>query len=50
MRGQKINKLAFLFMNPNLFLGPYFLYNVDVAAGCDTCQFKEALHAIHHDV
>ena len=33
-------------MNPNLFLSPYFVYNVGAAAGYDTCQFNEALHAI----
>ena len=37
-------------MNPNLFWSPYFVYNVGAAAGYDTCQFNEALHAIHHDV
>ena len=46
----KINTLAFLFMNPNLFLSQYFLYSVGAASGYDTCQFNEALHAIHHDV
>ena len=46
----KINTLAFLFMNPNLFLSPYFLYSVGAAAGYDTCQFNEALHAINRDV
>ena len=48
--GAKINTLAFLFINPNLFLSLYFLYSVGAAAGYDTCQFNEALHAIHHDV
>ena len=37
-------------MNRNLFLSPYFLYSVGAAAGYDTSQFNEALHAIHHDV
>ena len=38
-------------MNPNLFLSPYFLHSVGAAAGYDTCQFNEALHAIiHRDV
>ena len=37
-------------MKPNLFLGQYFLYSVGAAAGYDTCQFNEALHAIHHGV
>ena len=37
-------------MNRNLFLSPYFLYSVGAASGYDTCQFKAALHVIHHDV
>ena len=27
-----------------------FLYSVGAAAGYNTCQFNEALHAIHHGV
>ena len=46
----KIDTLAFLFMKPNLFLSPYFLYSVGAAAGYDTWQFNEALHAMHHDI
>ena len=45
-----LGTLAFLFMNPILFLSPYFVHNVGAAAGYDTCQFKAALHVIHHDV
>ena len=45
-----INTLSFLFMNHNLFLSPYFVYNVGTAAGYDTCQLNEALQALHHDV
>ena len=45
-----INTLAFLFMNPHLFLIPYFVHSVGTAAGYDTCQFNKALYAIHHDV
>ena len=37
-------------MNPNLFLSPYFVHSAGAAAGYDTCQFNEALHAIHRDV
>ena len=42
--------ISVFFMNPNLFLSPYFLYSVGAAAGYDTCQVNEALHAIHNDV
>ena len=39
-------------MNPNLFLGPYILHSVVAAAGYfrPTCQFNEALQAIHYNI
>ena len=36
-------------MNSNFVLSPYFFYSGGAASGYDTCQFNEALHAIHHD-
>ena len=45
------NKYISVFIyEPQFILKPVFLYSVDAAAGYDTCQFNEGLHAIHHDV